>query len=265
VEELVNGYILSNYKLSAKEMTLAVAKKIGALAFFQEKYGNKVRVVSVSDISQELCGGTHLNSTGEIGVFKILQESSIASGIRRIEAATGNFAYEIFKNEERTLRDICGLLNVPPDKIVSETQKRLSRVKELEKQIESKTLSAAQGSIDTLIAGAAKINEIKLITKVIDNLNMDVLRRTMDLIKQKADNSVIALGSASLGGKALLIVGVTADLCAKGVDANKIIGDIAKIIGGSGGGRCDLAQAGGSKPENFEAAFAELKNLMAKQ
>ena len=261
VEQLVNEYILNNYCLSVKDMSLSGAKKTGALAFFGEKYETKVRVVSVSDISRELCGGTHLEHTGQIGLFKITQESSIASGIRRIEAVTGRQAYKIIKEEEKTVEEISSFLGVPPEKIRQELQKKILRLKELEKQLDSHRLSMAKSSVETLIQDAPVINKIKVITQLMESSDMNILRKTVDLIKEKTGNSVIALG-ADNAGRALLVMGVTDDLAGKGIDASKLINAVAKIIGGSGGGRKDFAQAGGTNPKDFAKAFEQLKTII---
>ncbi len=261
IEEVVNGYILSNYLLRKKEMTLTQAKKSGALAFFGEKYAGRVRVVSVGDISKELCGGTHLNSTGQIGLFKIIQEGSVASGIRRIDAVTGKFAYKKIKEEEDVITGIAFLLGVPREKIAMELEKRLARIKELEKQLNLQGVDIIKASLDTFIEHAEKINEMKVITSKIENINIGLLRKGVDLIKEKVDNAVIALGSTNQG-RALLVMGITPDLVQKGLDATGLIKEVAGVLGGSGGGRKDFAQAGGDKPENFEAAFQELKNII---
>jgi len=262
IEEVVNNYIIGNYNLSKKQMTLAEARKTGALAFFGDKYAEKVRVISIGDFSKELCGGTHLDYTGQIGIFKITHESSIASGVRRIEAASGTFAYKLIKEEENILEEICGQLNTSPDKIAQELQKRLSRLKELDKQYALERINMAASSIDSIISSAESINNTKVVTQVMENADMNLLRKSMDLIKEKTKNSIIALGT-NAGGRALLVMGVTTDLALKGLDASQLIVEVAKIIGGSGGGRKDFAQAGGTKPENFSAAFAELKKKVA--
>jgi len=264
IEEIVNSYVINNYCLIAKQMPLAEARKIGALAFFGEKYEGKVRVVSIADISRELCGGTHLNSTGQIGLFKITQEGSVASGIRRIEAVTGTFAYKIIKNQEDVLSEVGSLLNVPQEMITQEIQKRAKQIKELEKRLSSQKIDALKASLDKLVQDAKIVKDIKVITKLIEDADMDLLRKYADLIKGKTDKAVIALG-AKQEDRALLVVGITPDLCQKGFDAAKLTRDIAKIIGGSGGGRCDFAQAGGSNPENFELAFKALRNLISEQ
>jgi len=258
----VNGYILANHNLSVKSMALAAAKKTGALAFFGEKYSDQVRVVSISAFSRELCGGTHLDYTGQIGIFKITQEGSVASGIRRIEAVTGVAAYKVIKAEETALEDISAFLNVPQDKIRQELEKRLSRLKELEKELHAQRLNLAVNSVDEMIRNAEIIKEAKVITEIVQSADMDLLRKTIDLIKEKAQNCVIALGS-NQEGRALLVMGVTEDLTRKGIDASKLILAAARPIGGSGGGRKDFAQAGGNKPENLKAAFQELKQRVA--
>ena len=247
IEELVNSYILENHSLLAKEMPLATAKKTGALAFFAEKYEGKVRVVSIAGFSREFCGGTHLGSTGQIGLFKIISEGSVASGIRRIEAVTGFTALKAVKQEK--------------EKMAVELEKRLSRIKELEKQLSAQKINTARSSVDELIQSAEAIGNIKLIAKVIADADMAGLRSAVDLIKQKITSAVIVLASAG-SGKALLVVGVTADLTAKGIDASELVGKIANFIGGSGGGRKDFAQAGGNNPAGLELALEELKKIL---
>ena len=246
-EELVNKYILENHALSAKEMPLVNARKTGALAFFAEKYEGKVRVVSIAGFSREFCGGTHLGSTGQIGLFKIISEGSVASGIRRIEAVTGFTALKAVKQEK--------------EEMVIELEKQFSRIKELEKQVSAQKINTVRSSVDELIQSAEAIGNIKLIAKVIADADMVGLRSAIDLIKQKTTSAVIVLASAG-SGKALLVVGVTADLTAKGIDASVLVGKIASFIGGSGGGRKDFAQAGGNNPAGLESALEELKKIL---
>lgn len=262
VEELVNSYILANHVLSVKEMALTNAKKTGALAFFAEKYEGKVRVISIGDFSREFCGGTHLESSGQIGLFKIISESSVASGIRRIEAVTGDTALKLVKEEGNIINDVAGLLNVGKDKITIELEKRLSRIKELEKQLNSQKANVVRSSVDEFIQAAVTIGDIKLIAKVIPEADMAALRSSVDLIKQKSPGLVVALASSG-NGRALLVVGLTADLVEKGLDASLLMGKIASFIGGSGGGRKDFAQAGGNNPAGLDAAFREMRNIIA--
>ena len=261
IEETVNQFILGNLAVKSKEQTLALAKKSGALAFFGEKYSDKVRVIDVAGISKEFCGGTHLDSTGQIGLFKILQEGSVASGIRRIEATTGTFAYKKIKEEEGALDDIASVLNVPQDRLAEEAEKRSRRLKDLEKELAGKKIDTVKVSLDKLIAGAQIKEDVKIITAVFEDMSMDLLRKNIDLLKEKTTNAIIALG-ANNQGMALLVIGITQDLCAKGWDASKIIRDISGVIGGSGGGRPDFAQAGGNEPQNLNQALDKLKEII---
>ncbi|MFA5410518.1 MAG: alanine--tRNA ligase [Candidatus Omnitrophota bacterium] len=246
IEELVNSYILDNFPLEKKQMNLAQAKKTGALAFFAEKYADKVRVVSIGDFSRELCAGTHLETTAQIGLFKITQEGSVASGVRRIEAVTGIFAYRKIKEEE--------------EKLLRELQKKEKEIKEMDKQLGTQKAGLMQDALSSLLSNKdteAVVAGITLIAAARDNLEMQALRRAVDSVREK-NNTIMALGSNNQG-RALLVVGVSSDLTAKGFDAARLILEPAKALGGSGGGRKDFAQAGGNKPENLPEAFRRLK------
>ncbi|MCK9594196.1 MAG: alanine--tRNA ligase [Candidatus Omnitrophica bacterium] len=261
VEEVVNSFVISNALVAKKEMTLEEARKEGALAFFAEKYEESVRVVSVDGISKEFCGGTHLDNTATIGLFKIIHESSIASGIRRIEGLTGIFAYAKLKDEEATLKEVSELLKVPEDKLVEELDKRLKYIKELEKQLVAHRFNAVKSSVDDWIAEAQIMNGVKVLCKEIDGADNDLLRKAADLIKQKAPKVVMALGSKNSSGDGAALV-TASNLPA--VDAGALIKEIAPEIGGSGGGRKDFAQAGGNKPENLEKAFIKFAGSVEK-
>ncbi len=261
VEEEVNNFIMDNYPVESKEMPISEAKKKGALAFFGEKYGSKVRMVSVSEVSKELCGGTHIDATGSIGIFKILQESSSSSGVRRIEAATGVYAYRDFKNQEKIVEDVASLLDVPRDRVTAQLEEKLSLIKNLQKQQNAKKMDDVKDSIDKLTQSAEDINGVKFISSVFQDADLEVLRKAMDQVKQNVGSAVIGLGGVK-SGKVFLVVGLTSDLVEKGMDASKIIREIANPIGGSGGGRKDFAQSGGSKPEGFPAVFSKLKEMI---
>ncbi|MFH0763347.1 MAG: alanine--tRNA ligase-related protein, partial [Candidatus Omnitrophota bacterium] len=264
IEETVNDYILKGHALAGRQMGLAQAKKSGALAFFAEKYSSKVRVVSIGDFSRELCAGTHLENTALIGLFKIIREGSIASGIRRIEGVTGSYAYKLIKEEAGVISDISSLLGVPAQRIAEELNKKFALLKKLEGQLNSQALDSLKSSTDDIIASAGRIKGVKVITKIIENLDMGLLRKNVDLIKEKVDNAVIALGSSAGGDRALLVIGVTGDLAKEKIDASVLIRGIAGIIGGSGGGRSDFAQAGGNRPQELTQALEELKNMLAR-
>ncbi|MBI4981917.1 MAG: alanine--tRNA ligase [Candidatus Omnitrophica bacterium] len=218
-------------------------------------------VVSVGDLSRELCGGTHLGQTGQIGLFKILQETSVASNVRRIEAVTGIFAYKKVKEDEEIISDVAKLFNVGRGSILQEAQKRAVRLKELEKQLSAQKLSSVKNSLDDLIKDAQNVNGKSLIIKVFEDVHMELLRKNIDLLKEKTQNAIIALASVNQG-KVLLVMGITTDLCEKGLDAGKLVRDVSGLIGGSGGGRRDFAQAGGTKPENLDQAFQKLREIL---
>jgi len=260
IEELVNSFIIANFPVYKKEMLLSQAKKKGALSFFGEKYEEKVRVISIDDISCEVCGGTHLDTIGSIGLFKILHEGSVASGIRRIEAETGSFAYKSLKEQEGILNNISSVINAPRENIVMELNKRLAYAKELEKKIAGRALDALKSSIDDLIKNAQDIDGINVITCFMKGIDVTSLRSTIDLIKGKLDSAVIALGNETN-----LVIGITKSLCERGFDASKLIKEIAIELGGSGGGRPDFAQAGIKKAENFDSAFTKLKSIIRKR
>jgi alanyl-tRNA synthetase len=263
VEEIVNNYILTSYNLSTQQMSLSEARKKGALAFFGEKYGSRVRVVSIGDVSQELCGGTHLDSTAQIGLFKIIQEGSVASGIRRIEAVTGSAAYKLIREEEGILHGAAKALGVAEEKVTQEAQKMLAYIKELEKRLHSYIEGALKASVENYIKTGEDINGIKFIAPV--EPDVDSVRKIVDLIKEKVNRNTIIASStgSSLENKVFWAIGVTQDLCEKGVDAVKLIKEVSPEIGGSGGGRKDFAQAGGSKSGNQERILNKLRTVIS--
>ncbi|MCX5705142.1 MAG: alanine--tRNA ligase [Candidatus Omnitrophica bacterium] len=262
VEELVNDNILDNHELQKKEMAVAQARKSGALAFFGEKYEGKVRVVSIGEVSKEFCGGTHLDSTGQIGFFKIVREGSVAQGVRRIEAVTGKEAYKVVKQEEEVISEAASVLNTAEDKVIPELQKKLARIKELEKQLNSVKADTLKSSVDNCINNAENINGINLVVTVAPDANS--VRKSVDLIKEKAGSNTIVYCSTanSLDMQIFSAVGITPDLVLKGVDASELIKGIASELGGSGGGRKDFAQAGGKSPEKSESALQKFRNLI---
>jgi len=257
VEEIVNGYVIRNLPVSKIEMSLEQAQKEGALAFFAEKYEDKVRVVSVEGVSKEFCGGTHLDLTGSIGLFKILNESSIASGVRRIEALTGTAAYKAIKLKEDLLSEVSEALKTSPNNVSAELEKKLKQVKDLEKQVNVFKMNNAASSIEELLKNAEVINGVKVITQIVEGADLAILRKTADMLKQKEANIIVALGSDN-GGQAILITASNIAI----VDSANLIKQVAPEINGQGGGRKDYAQAGGTKPENLGKAFAKLKEII---
>jgi alanyl-tRNA synthetase len=251
VEEVANRYINNDYAVGCRQMAFDEAKKTGALAFFEEKYGECVRVVSVGEISKEFCGGTHLASIGEISLIKITSESSVASGIRRIEGVTAGFAQQFIQEQEQKAIEE----SKKSDKLKAQKELEKKRSVEINKMLPAKSLA--------LMDKCVTINGIKTVFSVENDLDINALRSLTDMIKEKLSPGVIVLGSGN-AGKASLVIGLTQDLCAKGLSAKDMIIQVASIIGGSGGGRADFAQAGGSAPENFTLVFDKIKDIITK-
>jgi len=243
IEDLVNENISKNSSVAIDEMSLEEAKKKDVIALFGEKYGDTVRMVSVGDYSKELCGGTHVTKTGEIGVFKIISESSIASGIRRIEAITGRAAYGKIKQEEDLIKEIAGELNVRPEDIVKEIEKLTSKLKQMEKTLEVFINKNVQDNAGNLLGSIKKIKGVDVIISEIRNADSSFLRKTGDLIKDRLVNGIFIL-AAEKDGKIALIVGIGKSLQSGKLDAVRILNDIGSGFGIKGGGRPDFAQAG---------------------
>jgi len=261
IEEVVNEFIRANTTLKVKKMPLDEARKSGALAFFAEKYEENVRVVSVSDYSKELCGGTHLASTGEIGLFKITNESSIAQGIRRIEAVTGEGAYRLVKNEEFIIDELTDMLKAPQEKLVELTKKIITNQKNLEKKINKLNIEILKGSISDIISKSKDISGVKSIIQRFDDSDMGFLRSAIDLLKQKVTCAVITVASVK-DNKVYIAMGITADLVKKGLNASDLIKQIAQVVDGSGGGRADLAQAGGGDSSKLNEALLKTEKII---
>jgi len=251
VEELANGYIIKNYAVKAKAMAIKDARQAGALAFFEEKYGENVRVVEIGNISKELCGGTHLANLKQIGLIKIVSESSVASGIRRIEAVTDECAEQFIKHQQQE----AAKASQKESKLKEQKAQDKKRSVEINKMLPAKSAELSAKSI--------ALNGMNTVFSIENNLDIHALRLLADMIKRKLDRAVIALGSQD-GRRAALVVGLTADLCARGLSAKNIILEVAPLIGGSGGGREDFAQAGGNAPENFTLAFNKIKDIIFK-
>jgi len=251
VEEVANNWIVKNQPVSCKEMAFKEAKKSGALAFFEEKYGENVRVVAIGDISKELCGGTHIDNISKIGKIKIISESSVASGIRRIEGVTADFAKKFIQEEQIKAAE------------ESEKKNKLKELREQEKKRSLEVNNRLQDTAPRLIEKAEEINGVRVVVSLEPDLDMSGLRLLADKIKEGLGKGLVVLGSQDSGQKkAYLVIAVTQDLLSRGLDAGALIRQIAPVIGGSGGGRQDFAQAGGAKPENFRLAFEELRAII---
>ena len=260
IENEANRMIRANVPVETRILPLAEAMKTGATAVFDEKYGEAVRVVGMGEMSRELCGGTHVRRTGDIGFLKIVHESSIAAGVRRIEAVTGSGAVAYVRRLDDELRKAAGLLKSGVLETAERTEKLLRRERELEKEIEAlKGKLAARDSGD-LLGRVRQINGIAVLATVVEASDVKTLRDFGDKLRDRLRSGIILLGSRA-DGKAMLLCLVTKDLT-KRYHAGKIIKAIAPLVGGSGGGRPDMAQAGGQKPENLEQALEKLPDLL---
>ena len=260
VERIANAYIRSNMPVDTRVLGREEAMKTGATAVFDEKYGETVRVVRMGDYSMELCGGTHVLRTGDIGFLKIVGESSIAAGVRRIEAVTGVGGVKYAEAVERELKTSARLVKAVPLELSKRLEKLLKTQKELEREIDTlKGKLAAKDSSDLL----DKIKEIKgvsLLATLVDVPDVKTLRDFGDKLRDRIPSGVVLLGSR-VGDKAMLLCMVTKDLTGR-YNAGKIVGEIAPVVGGSGGGRPDMAQAGGSKPEKLEEALGRIEEIL---
>jgi alanyl-tRNA synthetase len=254
VEDLVNEHVQANIVVTPAEMDLQAALKSGAMALFGEKYGDRVRVIRIGDFSTELCGGTHLEATGQIGLFKVVSEGAVASGVRRIEAVTGEAARRHVGQEEAALRESAGLLRIPPLELPRRLQKLLDEQKQLEKQVQQLETRLAKNRAQELAAAAKTVAGVAVLAARIDGLDAEGLRSVMDTLRERMGPGVICLGSA-VDGKVNLVASVSKDL-SKRCQAGKLVQEVAQAVGGKGGGRPDLAQGGGPDASRLDAALA---------
>lgn len=260
IETIANDYIRRNADVNTRILPKEEAMKTGAAAVFDEKYSDNVRVVKMGDFSMELCGGTHVSRTGDIGALKVIGESAVAAGVRRIEAVTGAEAIKYFKAVESELKKAAGLLKTNPLELAERIEKIQKHQKELEREIDAlKGKLAAKDSAD-LIGKAKEIKGVNVLTAVVEAPDVKTLRDFGDKLRDKMHSGVILLGS-EVEGKAMLLCMVTKDLASR-YHAGNIIKAVAPVVGGSGGGRPDMAQAGGPNPENLEKALAKLEELI---
>ncbi|MFN2144631.1 MAG: alanine--tRNA ligase-related protein, partial [Anaerolineales bacterium] len=258
IEAGVNRHILANYPLKIESKPLDEAKAEGARALFGEKYGDIVRTIQIggeNPFSYELCGGTHVNSTGEIGTFLIISEGSVASGIRRIEAVTGREAYHRIQETITETQQVADLLKTTPGQIVDKTAALLDQNHKLQSEMHKLRHSSAQASFSQQMDAAPEIGGVRVLAATLPDADRDTLRLMSDLFRQKYASGVVVLGTV-IDEKPALIAAVTDDLVKKGLKAGDLIKEVAAAVGGSGGGRPNLAQAGGSDPEKLDEALA---------
>ena len=263
IEELVNEQVQANTPVTHREMDLKEALAAGAMALFGEKYGDRVRVVKIGEFSTELCGGTHLDATGQIGFFKVAEEGAVASGVRRIEAVAGTAAVEAVARRERVLREIADILKIGAEEAPQRLRKLLDEQKALERQLAEMETKLARGKADDLVATARQVNGIAVVAGRIDGLDADGLRAVADTLRDRLGSGVVCVGSV-LDGKVNLVAAVTKDLV-KRFPAGKLIQEVAQAAGGRGGGRPDLAQAGAPDPSKLDGALALVHDWVGRQ
>lgn len=260
IEALVNNQILRNASVSKEVMSIDQAMEKGALALFGEKYGDQVRVISMGDFSTELCGGTHVERTGDVGLFKLVAETGIAAGVRRVEAVTGPGALQYVAREEATLRQICDLLKTGADAAVERVQLLVASNRALEKELEQIKGKLASAAGSDIAADAVEINGIKVLAKQLDGFDSKALRDTVDQLKNKLGTAVVVLACVE-GGKVSLVAGVTKDLTDR-IKAGDIVNMAAQQVGGKGGGRPDMAMAGGTEPAGLPQALKSIVDFV---
>ncbi|MDD2853316.1 MAG: alanine--tRNA ligase [Desulfuromonadaceae bacterium] len=261
VEKMVNSFIMNNDPVVTREMNISEAVESGATALFDEKYGDSVRVVRVGEISMELCGGTHVRSAGDIGLFKIVSEAGIAAGVRRIEALTGLGALDFIVQMEDEQREIAALLKADAGNARDRLEKLLARQRELQREIDMLQAKVNVAASGDLLSQVTEVNGTKLLAVQVQVEDIKALRDLSDTLKERIGEGVIALGT-DIGGKANLLIAVSKGLSGS-IKAGDIIKQIAPLVGGSGGGKPELAQAGGNLPEKLNEALAAVSTILA--
>lgn len=261
VEQIVNDKIQEALPVVTEIMNIDEAKKSGAMALFGEKYGESVRVVSMGDFSTELCGGTHVNNTGVITAFKILSESGVAAGVRRIEAITGNAVFDYYKKLEAEVENVAKIVKATPANLAEKCEHLMAELKSLASENESLKSKAAKEALGDVMNQVVEIKGVKLLATSVDNVDMNGLRDLGDQLKEKLGEGVIVLAS-NQEGKVNLIVMVTDDAQKRGAHAGNLIKGIAALVGGGGGGRPNMAQAGGKNPAGIPDAIKESSKLL---
>lgn len=263
IEQIVNEAIRGMYEVNTEVTGIEDARQMGAIALFGEKYGDQVRVVKIGDFSMEFCGGTHVKNIGQIGLFKILSEGSIGSGLRRIEAVTGKHAFNYLCDTEAELKAAAVFLRTTPVEVTRRIEVLNKTLKEKEKEIESLQAQIAKSSTRNLAGKAYVCNGVQVVIEEVKSEDANALRQNAEMIKEKLGSATVVLGSV-IGDKVALVCFVTKDLLDRGLHAGKIIGAAAKVAGGGGGGRPDMAQAGGKDVSKLSEALAAAREVIEK-
>ncbi|WP_066821612.1 alanine--tRNA ligase [Clostridium tepidiprofundi] len=262
VEYIVNNAIMKAYIVNTDVMSIDEAKASGAVALFDEKYSEKVRVVSIGDFSKELCGGTHVKNSGEIGLFRIVSESGVASGIRRIEALTGNNAINFIDEKSKLLYEVSSILKCAEKDIVHKISMKIDELKNKDKEINSLKKELSKGLEEELLSSVKEINGIRFVTAVVNDIDANSLRDLADKVRDKLKSGVVVLGSAN-GAKVVFIAMATKDVVSKGIHCGNLVKEAALVTGGGGGGRPDMAQAGGKNIDKISDAITKVEELIA--
>jgi len=260
IEELVNSWISEAHGATIEEMPIAEAKAKGAVAMFGEKYGDQVRVIDFPGVSMELCGGTHVNNTAEIGVFKIISEAGVASGVRRIEAVSGAAVLDYLNVRDIVTKDLCDRFKVKPEEIPDRITTLQTELRNNEKEIQSLKSQIAIVKSDSLLQTAEIIGEHKIIIAQMEDIDAESLKSAAERLLQKIGNGAVVLGSIPEAGKVSIVAAFSSEVNKKGIQAGKFVGTIAKICGGGGGGKPNLAQAGGRDASKLPEALETAKN-----
>jgi alanyl-tRNA synthetase len=261
IERLVNAQIRLNTPAETRLMDYDSAVASGAMALFGEKYDRDVRVLRIGDFSMELCGGTHVGRSGDIGLFKIVGESGVAAGVRRIEALTGEAAVDYVERNDALLKDVANLLRGSREDVADKVRDALERIRQMEKEIRTLKDRLASGQGVDLASGAVDVHGVKVVATKVDGADAGALRTAVDRLKDKLKSAVIVLASVESPSKVILVTGVTSDQTSR-IKAGELAGQIAAQIGGRGGGRPDFAQAGGTNPEALEAALESVQEFV---
>ena len=261
VEQLVNAQIRANAPAETRVMDYDSAVAAGAIALFGEKYDKDVRVLRLGDFSMELCGGTHVQRAGDIGLFKIVGETGVAAGVRRIEALTGAGALEFVERTDALVREVAALVRGSREELKEKVREQLERTRALEREIRSLKDRLASGHGVDLAAGAVDVQGVKVVATKVDGADAAGLRTAVDQLKDRLKSAVVVLASVESPVKVLLVAGVTADQTSR-IKAGELAGAVAAQVGGRGGGRADFAQAGGSKPEALDAALESVQEFV---
>ena len=264
VEDIVNNKVLEGLDIEISEKSIDEARKMGAMALFGEKYGDVVRVVNMGGYSVELCGGAHLKNTAQVGSFKIVSENGVASGVRRIEALTGEGALKYYQNESETLKEVCSVLKTTPANMLKRLADVIKEQKDLVKEVEKLKAEMASGAADDILKNAEEVNGVKVVCAVVENTSANDLKTMGDELKNRLGEAVVVLASA-VDGKVSLVAMATKGAVDKGAHAGNVIKEAAAVCGGGGGGKPAMAQAGGKDASKLNEAVAKAKEVIKNQ